>query len=244
MTKRILSLAAAIMLMVGAKAQSVQETTIKVGDFTAPAYTVTINRDGDMTQDAMKQYLKDAKLKTKNADGFVACLDQVCAEISSTTINLYTKVVAQGKRDNKSAVITVSAVSKDLTVDQTTINNNTRRFLENFVVYVDKYEAMEKLEEAQKVLKKAQKAYESAVSDKEGLEKDIQKSQEKINDKKQDIEKYNEKIKTCQEDIKKYENDIKKNSDKRSDYDKKVSETQNVLKQAEAEVQKYEQLVK
>lgn len=242
MTKRILSLAAAIMLMVGAKAQSIQETTIKIGDFTAPAYTVTLDQDGDLVKDAMKARLKEAKLKTKNADGYVACLDQVFSDIVAKPINFYTKVEGQGKKDNKTAIVTVAAICTDLTVDQTSLTNNVKNFLQGFVSYSARFEAAEKLEDAQKALKKAEKAYNSAVSDKEGLEKDIQKSQDKINDKKNDIEGYNEKIKKCQEDIKAYEADIQKYSGKRSDYEKKVSETEQVMKQAQAEVEKYQRL--
>ena len=242
MTKRFLLLATAIMIFVGAKAQIIQETTIQIGDFKAPGYTVTLNHDGDLTKDAMKARLNEATLKTKNADGFVACLDQVFSDIVGKPINFYTKVEGQGKKDNKTAIVTVAAVCTDLTVDQSSLTNNVRSFLQNFITYVDKYESKENLEIAQKALKKAQKAHQSAVSDKEGLEKNIQSSQNKINDKKKDIEKYNEKIKTCQEDIKKYESDIQKYSGKRSDYEKKVSETDQVLKQAEAEVEKYQRL--
>lgn len=236
MTKKFLSLAAAVLMYVGVNAQ-VQETTIKIGDFTAPAYTVTLNQDGGLVQDAMNARLKEAKLKTKKTDGYVACLDQAFVDITSKPINFYTKV--EGK---KNATVTVSAICTDLTIDQTTLQNNVKSFLESFVKYVDRYEALEYLEKAQKNLKKAQKTYESAVSDKEGLEKDIQKSQDKINDKKQDIDKYNEKIKGCQEDIKKYEADIQKYSGKRSEYDKKVSEADKALKDAQAEVDKYQKL--
>lgn len=243
MTKKILSLAVAFFMFVGAKAQIVQETTVKIGDFSVAAYTVTINQNDDLTEEAMKARLKEAKLKTKKTDGFLACLGQTFTDISSSPINFYTKVEGQGKKDNRTSVITVAAVSSDINAsNNSSINDNVMLFLENFVTYVSKYEAKGNLEIAQKNLKKAQKTYQSAQSDKEKLEKNIKSSQEKIVDKRKEIEKYNEKIKDCQEDIRNIESDIKKNNDKRAEYDKKMSEADQIMKQAEAEVNKYQQL--
>ena len=242
MIKKLIALAFAAFVGTSLMAQSVQETTVMVGEKTVTAYTVSLQKDVDLVADAMNQRLKDAKLKIKKSEGYVAALDQVFAEISQTSMSLYTKVEEQGKRKNKETVVTVCAISNDLTISQNAINSNVRNFVQNFVQYVNKYEAGQNMATEQANLKKAEKAAGKAAAVVSDIENDITKAQKKIEDRRKDIEKYQQKIADCEKEIADLEKSIEKSSGKKVEAEKKSAEAQQNVKAAEGEVEKYRRM--
>ncbi|MCR4659570.1 MAG: hypothetical protein K5650_04660 [Bacteroidales bacterium] len=241
MFKKVLILSAAMVLAFGLKAQTIMETTCKVGDFIAPALVMSIEKDVKLTQDAMRQRLKDTKLKVKNVDGYVAILDQKFEQIAPTPVNFYTKVEEMGQRKDRTTMVTVCAMTNDLTIDQQTVQANVRLFLQDFAGYVVRYEAQQNMEAQQDNLKKAQKASDAAVSALSSLEKDIASDQQKIADKQKDIEKYKAKIAECEQDIKNLQAGIEKKQGKKDDAQKKVDATGQTVRETEGEVERYRQ---
>ena len=239
MIKKILLFSVALVFFASVKAQEVQATSAQVGPVTAPAYTVTINKDDKLVQNAMNQRLKEADLKTKKSEGYVACLDQLFAEIATVPINLYTKVERESKGKT---VVTVCVIPTDLTVDREVIHGNTKVFLESFVKYVDRYEARGKMEEEQENLKKAQKKLESAEASVKKIDNTIKDYQEDITDKQKDIEKYREKIADCEKDIKKLQDNIEKQQSKKADAEKEVEKARDDVNAVLKDVEKYRSL--
>ena len=190
----------------------------------------------------MNQRLKDAKLKTKKSEGFIAALDQVFTDISQNSLSLYTKVEEQGKRKDKVTVVTVCAISNDLTISQSTINGNVHNFLQNFIQYINKYEAGQQMEAEQANLKKAEKAAGKAAAAVTDLENDITKAQKKIEDRRKDIEKYQQKIADCEKEIADLQKSIEKNSGKKAEAERKAEEANQNVKAVEGEVEKYRQM--
>ncbi|MBR3783371.1 MAG: hypothetical protein IKJ78_02745 [Bacteroidales bacterium] len=242
MIKKVIVLALAAFIGTSLMAQTVQETTTMVGEKTVTAYTVSLQKDVKMVQEAMNQRLKDAKLKTKKSEGFIAALDQVFTDISQNSLSLYTKVEEQGKRKDKVTVVTVCAISNDLTISQSAINGNVRNFVQNFVQYINKYEASQQMEAEQANLKKAEKAAGKAAAAVTDLENDITKAQKKIEDRRKDIEKYQQKIADCEKEIADLQKSIEKNSGKKVEAEKKAEEANQNVKAVEGEVEKYRQM--
>ncbi len=242
MIKKVIVLALAAFIGTSLMAQTVQETTTMVGEKTVTAYTVSLQKDVKMVQEAMNQRLKDAKLKTKKSEGFIAALDQVFTDISQNSLSLYTKVEEQGKRKDKVTVVTVCAISNDLTISQNAINSNVRNFVQNFVQYVNKYEAGQQMEAEQANLKKAEKAAGKAAAAVTDLENDITKAQKKIEDRRKDIEKYQQKIADCEKEIADLQKSIEKNSGKKAEAERKAEEANQNVKAVEGEVEKYRQM--
>lgn len=242
MVKKSMILVAAVLMALGLKAQSVQETIVMVGTLTVPAYTVSFDKDAKLVQDAMNQRLKDLKLKTKKSEGYVAALEQVCTEISTAPLSLYTKVEEEGKKKERMAVLTVCAISNDLTIDQAALRSSVRQFAESMVGYIQRYEAAQQLAIEQENLKKAEKAASAATSAVNDLEKDITSGKKKISDKKSEIEKLKGKIKDLENDIKDLEKEIEKNNDKKSDAEKKAAEAEQTVKTQQAEVDRWQQM--
>ena len=238
MMKKLLLLPVALMAFATAMGQDVKSESIKVGTVTTPGFTILIEKNANLVSDALEQRLKDANLKTKKSEGFVAALDQLF-EIAPEPINFYTKVEKDSKN---SCLVTVCVIPTDLTADREVMQGNLRAFLQNLVQYVNRFEAKNNMEAEQDNLKKAQKKQASAVGAVEKLDKNIAKNKEKIAGKRKDIEKYKEKIKECEEDIKKLEADIAKDQDKKSDAQKTVEQANENVKNAEGEVEKYRQL--
>lgn len=220
----------------------VQETTVKIGPITTPAFTVTLNKNPTLTQDALKKRLKDAKLKTKTIEGYTAALEQILPELSELPVNLYTKVEQQGRRDNNTAVVTLAAIPSNLTVDQTQLQNNLRLFLESFILYLDKFEALKNMDEQLAELKKAEKIKSNAIANLADLEKTIANDQQKISSKQKEIESLRQKISDCENDISKLESNIKRNSDKKTDAQEKINEADKNVKAIEAEVERFRAL--
>ena len=242
MIKKVIVLALAAFIGTSLMAQTVQETTTMVGEKTVTAYTVSLQKDVKMVQEAMNQRLKDAKLKTKKSEGFIAALDQVFTDISQNSLSLYTKVEEQGKRKDKVTVVTVCAISNDLTISQSAINSNVRNFVQNFVQYINKYEAGQQMEAEQANLKKAEKVAGKAAAAVTDLENDITKAQKKIEDRRKDIEKYQQKIADCEKEIADLQKSIEKNTGKKAEAERKAEEANQNVKAAEGEVEKYRQL--
>lgn len=242
MIKKVIVLALAAFIGTSLMAQTVQETTTMVGEKTVTAYTVSLQKDVKMVQEAMNQRLKDAKLKTKKSEGFIAALDQVFTDISQNSLSLYTKVEEQGKRKDKVTVVTVCAISNDLTISQSAINGNVRNFVQNFVQYVNRYEASQQMAAEQANLKKAEKAAGKAAAAVTDLENDITKAQKKIEDRRKDIEKYQQKIADCEKEIADLQNSIEKNTGKKAEAERKAEEANQNVKAVEGEVEKYRQL--
>ena len=239
MTKKLLAFAVATVLCAGVMAQTVEEGTAKIGELTVPSYTVTLEKGAKLVQSAMNQRLKDAKLKTKNVDGYVACLQQVFAEVAATPINLYTKVEDQGRKGNKTTVVTVCALSQDLTIDQVAMNNNLRLFVSAFPQYVDRYEALTQLSAAQDDLKKAQKAQKSAASDLASVEKNIGKAQQKAADKQKEIEKLTAKIASLEKEVNSLQADAEKYAGKKAAAEEKLQKADEAVKTAQEAVDRY-----
>ncbi len=242
MIKKVIVLALAAFIGTSLMAQTVQETTTMVGEKTVTAYTVSLQKDVKMVQEAMNQRLKDAKLKTKKSEGFIAALDQVFTDISQNSLSLYTKVEEQGKRKDKVTVVTVCAISNDLTISQSTINGNVHNFLQNFIQYINKYEAGQQMEAEQANLKKAEKAAGKAAAAVTDLENDITKAQKKIEDRRKDIEKYQQKIADCEKEIADLQKSIEKNTGKKAEAERKAEEANQNVKAVEGEVEKYRQM--
>ena len=234
--KKIVLLPALLLAFVVANGQTAVSKSVQVGTVTVPGFELTIQKDAKLVQNAMDNRLKEADLKTKKSEGFVAALDQLFAEIATVPINLYTLVEKDGK---DKSVVTVCVIPTDLTVDREVMQGNLRSFLEGFAQYVTRFEAKKNMESEQSNLKKATKVAASAVAAVEKIDKSIQKDKEKIAEKKQEIEKYNQKIKECQEDIRKLEANIAKSQEKKAGAQKDVEKANSDVQSVQGEVEKY-----
>ncbi|MCR5423892.1 MAG: hypothetical protein K6E93_03905 [Bacteroidales bacterium] len=254
MIKRFSTLLLVVAMAVTAFAQQAQETVVTIGDVTTMAYKVTVKQDAGLVQDAMKSLFKEANLKTKNVDGYLAALDQICSDISESPINLYTKVDEEGKKKNKVTVITVCAYSNDLTNDQVRLQSNTCRYAESLVDYVNRYSNMQDLGDRQADLKKAQKELSSATAKLESINKDIQSTQEKVSqkekkienlkaEKQKKIEAYDKQINDNQKDIESLNSSIEKINKKKADAEQKVQEAQSKVNAAQGQVERAQQMV-
>lgn len=238
---------AAAMVM-GIKAQVVNETTAQYKDYTVPAVTVTVKQDKDLAADAVIQRLKDAGLKTSKSSGFIVAENQLFTEIFSQPIDFFAKVDEQGKKKERVTVITFFAKSPNLTISQRELNANVRRFAETFPPFVDRYEASQRVNQESKNLNKAQKAQSKAVSSLAAIESDITSDQEKIAKKEAEIakkeaeiQKIQQKIEELRADIDKLNANINKNSQKKSEAQSKVNEANQNVQSVEGELNKYRQ---
>ena len=236
--KKILTLAAAILMTLGLAAQNIEESVAAIGKISVPACQVSLQKDAKMVRDAMDQYLKEARLKTKNVEGYVAALQQVVPDVSPAAVSLYTKV----EKQKKNTVVTVAVIGNDLTIDQAELRDNAKSWLGNFVTYIGRYEASLQMNAEQQNLKKAEKVADKAASDLAAIEKNIADDKKKIADKQQEIEKLKDKIKGCENDIKNLQSDIEKQERKKDEAQRKVDEANKGVNAAESEVERYRQL--
>ena len=242
MMKKLVSLAAAVMLFGALMAQNVQVTQVQIGETTANGYTVSIDKELKVTEKAMEKRLKEAKLKTSKAKPFTACLNQVFTDLATEPVDFYFKFEETGKKSNRATELTVCVIPKDLTSNQEALQGNVRKFMESFTQYVAKYEAGVSMEEAQKALEKAQKALKGAEGDFADIEKDIKKDQDRIASKRKDIEGYKSKIADAENDIKELESNIKKSEGQKGPAQKKIEDAREQVKKVEAEVEKFRRL--
>lgn len=238
--KKLMLFAAAVLMYAGLRAQ-VEETTVQYGDFTVPAYAVTLQQDEDLVSNAVIQRLKDAAVKTTKTSGYIAVLNQTFAEIYAQPVDFYAKVEEQGKKKDRVTVVTFFAKSPNLTISQNELNVNVRRFAENFQSYIGKYEAQQKLGAEEKNLKKAQKNQEKAVAAAAALDKDIASDQKKIEKKQAEIAKLQSKIEDLNKDIEKLNANIEKNKGKQSGAQEKVDEANKAVQESENDVNRYRQ---
>ncbi len=242
--KKIFTFAVAALMTLGLAAQSVVETNAQVGGLTVPAAAVTLQKDPKLVQDAMMQYLKDAKLKPqKDEQGYLMVANAFIEEISITNINFYTRVEGQGKKKNRESVVTVCALSSDLvTNDPSVLRANAMRWLSGFANYVNRYEAQQNMYAQQDNLKKAEKEAAKAAAGVAAIDKQIAKKNKQIADKQKDIKKYQEKIKDCEKDIKNLQAEIEKAQGIKGDAEKKVDAANQNVNNVQGEVDRYRQM--
>ena len=237
--KRLFVFAIAAMMAASLNAQDVSESSVRIGNLNAPAYTLTLQKDKKVVQKALDQRLKDAKLKTKKSEGFDACLGVIFQEIAPTPINLYTKVDG----NSKECTLMVCAMSNDLSANQQVINRNVSSFLNNFTKYLAKREAAEQLAIAQEDLEKAQKEQKAATSELNRLEKVAAKNRKKIEDLQKRIKKWQQSISDAETDIRKYNSDIEKATNgKLPEAQKRVENANQAVNEAQATVEKWQKL--
>ena len=238
MMKKVFTFAAAALMALGLAAQVPQETNAAIGDLTVPACTVNIQKDVKLVKGAMEQYLKEARLKTSNQQGYTVAVNQTVPSIAAEPVSLYTKV----EKQKKNTVVTLAVIGTDLTVDQTDLRDNAKSWLSDFVQYISRYEASQQMATEQKNLDKAQKAADKAAKAAAAIDKAIAKDNQKIADKRKDIAKYQEKIKACEQDIKNLQADIEKQQKKKGDADAKVNAANQNVNAAQDEVDRYRQM--
>lgn len=237
--KRLFAFAIAVLMVASLNAQDINESTVRIGNLNAPAYSLTLQKDKKVVQKALDQRFKDAKLKTKKSEGFDACLGAIFQEIAPSPINLYTKVDG----NSKECTLTVCAMSNDLSANQQSINSNVVLFLNNFKQYLAKREAAEQLAIAQEALEKAQKEQKSATSELARLEKIASKNRKKIEDLQSRIKKWQQNINDAEIDIRKYNSDIEKATNgKLPEAQKRVEDAGQAVKEAQATVEKWQKL--
>lgn len=239
MMKKLILLPALLLAFGAAFAQKVEKKDVRVASLVIPGFTVTIEKNIDLVEDALEERLDKADLKIKKVEGFLAALNQHFDEIYADPVNFYIKLEKDSK---KKTVVTACVIPTDLTVKQEKIQDNLRLFLAGFVKDVERFEARGHMETQQGYLKKAQKAHASAVGTVEKLDKNIQKDEDKIADKKKQIEKYKERIAELQDEIKKLEANVSKSKDKKNDAQKDVEAAHDNVKSVQGEVDKYRSL--
>ena len=242
MKKTFLFLLAAA-LFASVSAQNVKETTAQYKDYTIPAFTVSVKQDKDLVTDAVQQRLKEAGLKTGKSSGYITAENQTFTEIYAQPIDFYAKIDEEGKKSNRVTVITFFAKSPNLSISQNELNLNVRRFAEGFPTYVDRYEAVQKVNGETKNLEKAQKAQAKAASALASIEKDITSDQKKIEKKEAEINKYQQKIDECRKDIEKLKSSIEKNKSKKNDAQERLKDADQEVKKVEMELNRYRQQV-
>lgn len=228
-------------MFAGLRAQSVQETTIQFGDYTIPAFELTLQQGADLVTNALNQRLKDASVKPGKSSGFIAVQEQTFAEIYSQPVDFYAKVEERGKKKDRVTVVTFFAKSPNLTISQNELNMNVRRFAEGFPNYVTKYEAQQNLNAGEKNLKAAQKKQEKAVAAAASLEKDIASDQKKIEKKEAEKVKLQKKMADIDKEIEKLNAKIEKNREKQAGAQEKVREANEAVQSSEDDVNRYRQ---
>lgn len=241
--KKLSMLALAFVMMAGLKAQTVQETTIQYGDFTVPAFTLTVTQEQDIVVEALNQRLKESSVKSTKTSGYIAVLNQTFDAIYAQPVDFYAKVEEQGKKKDRVTVVTFFAKSPNLTISQNELNNNVRTFAESFPRYVTKFEAQMKVGAEQKNLEKAQKNQAKAAAAVEKIGKSISSDMEKIEKKKADIAKYQQKIDDCNKEIEKLQANIEKSKSKMDSAQQKANEADEAVKSSESDLNRYQQEV-
>ena len=239
--KKIFTFAVAALMTLGLAAQTVTESTLQVGGLTVPAASATLQKNPKMVQDAMIQYLKDAKLKPqKDEQGYYVCTNAFIEEIAISDINFYTLVEKKKKNE---AVVSVCALSSNLAMnDPAAMRAGALRWLSGFVSYVDRYEAGLQMEAQKDNLKKAEKQAAKAEAAVAAIDKKVAKKQKKIADKQKEIKKYEQKIKDCEKDIKQLQSDIEKTSGKRAEAEKKADAANQNVNNVQQEVDRYREM--
>lgn len=244
MIKKMIIFAMVAMIGLEVMAQNAEESVTMVGQLTVPAYKITMDKDVKLVRSAVEARMRDAKLKTRNIEGYVASVEQIIPEIAPVPVNLYAKVEEQGKKKDRVTVVTMCVLTSDLTIDQTEMKKNLRNYLEGTPAYVMRYEASLNMQAEEKNLKQAEKAASVAVSELTGIDKSISSDQKKIKDKQAEIVKLQAKIKDLENEIKGLEQGLEKKGVKRMEAENKVNEKQRDVDARQSEVERYRELTK
>lgn len=190
-----------------ASAQKVQESVIDFGKQQTNGYLVNVpNASIELVDAAFKEKLeKQYALKSSKENGFRAYINQNMSAFGSANYDIYYKVGEFGKKKHKTTQLTLIVSSGNMNAITSSNNaevaENIKKFLAEFVNYVDEYSVQQEINSLMDKLTKLN-------NEKAGLEKDdakIDKQIEKLNKEKATIQKNLEQKNT---DIKKLEDEI------------------------------------
>lgn len=219
-------------------AQTIQETEVRIGDQNVPGFIATVSQDYKTVQEALKQKLKAAKVKTSTSDSYTAVLGQIVNEIASVPINMYIRIDNISRRSENSTSITICAMTMNIADKVPDLNNNVSRFLDDIVKQARRAEASVQLAADEKNLKKAQDNHNDATAELEKLNKTVQKNQDKIVSNQKEIEKLKSRLKDLENENASLQNSIDKAADTQQKLKKNIEETVNALKEAQDKVDK------
>jgi type III secretory pathway component EscR len=172
-------------------------------------YTMTfVDKSVDLVNNAFKSYLEKIHgLKSgKGANkGFSGYQKQVLQTLGPSALDIYYKVVEEGKKASKATRLYFVFRSFASASEIASVEVNTVKFLNDFSAYLIKYENQEKLKLAQNALEKLQKDHEGLKKDKSNLENDISKLQDKVKNKEKEIADKENEIKNGEAEVVKYQ---------------------------------------
>ena len=200
MIKKTFFFTVAFLVVATISAQTIQETTLKIGVQNVPGFVAQVPQDIKTVQEAVKQKLKASKVRTTTSQGYTAVLGQTIPEIADVPLNMYLKVEEQGKRDNKVTTITICAMTMNIADIVTGLHGKINSYLEDIVNQCNRIEASAMLSNEQKNLKKAQDSHEDATDKLEKLRKSTLKNQERLTANQNEISKLKARIKDLEDE--------------------------------------------
>jgi hypothetical protein len=165
------------------QAQSTEGTTEAL-KAQQPCAMVTYNVSADVMEKALVQRLEKNKLSYDKSKGFKVYQGVVLPELTTDKVDIYTKV--EGKKDNCTVYVLVSKGYDNFVSSKTDEKTfaNMKVFLNSMQETANQYQYGLDAEEQANLIKKADKTYNSSVSDGKDLESDKAKIEKKIADNK------------------------------------------------------------
>jgi hypothetical protein len=145
-----------------------------------PCAMSTYSVNADVMEKALVDRLEKSKLSYDKSKGFKVYKGVVLPEITTDKVDIYTKV--EGKKDNCTVYVLVSKGYDNFISEKSDekVFANMKTFLNSMQETANQYQLGLDAEEQASIIKKADKTYNSSVSDGKDLESDKAKIEKKI----------------------------------------------------------------
>lgn len=190
-------------------AQNAYESAVKFGKKNENAVVIDFNKPGNIVEAALKDRLsKEGLGKSKSKSGYTLHAGSIWKTISNDKLDIYYKVESKKERSTVMFLLSKGYDNFITSGSDVAVIENTKTFLNSLAQSIDAYQLGVDTKTQEDAVKKAEKAYESSVSDGKSLLNDKEKIEKRIAENAKDQET---KLKVVEEEKSKL-NSIKSNN--------------------------------
>lgn len=210
--KKIATFLALVCAVCSLSAQKVNETVTMYGKDQLQGFTINIdNAAANLIDDAIaNKFESHYGLKGSKKKGFHVYENQKCGAFGEARYDIYFTTTEVGKKNNKSTQVTLVVSTGNMNcitfANDPRTSHNIVQFMEGFSNDVEAYKIKLRIEELKNDLNNLDKERQS-------LEKDKQKNQEKLNKTNNDMKQVSEQIDTKNKDIAKLQDQFNTSHD-------------------------------
>ena len=158
---------------IATSAQTVSESRMNVLESDRMGHIVIFNFEQKILQDAWNKKCEEFKIKSKPSKGLDVYTTVLVPDIHFEPVDIYVSIVKVDKTKSSISLAVSKGTTNFITTEDTKIVENIKKFLTQFITYVEQYKLGLDIKAQEDLIKANQKAYDKLVEDGKKFQKQL-----------------------------------------------------------------------